>query len=490
MSDSPFVKAPIPKNEQPILDKLLQIRAHIELLKGDKSTYVKSSDVIALYGQVIEQVHALNEIRIDKRTEQNRLDTVLDDCFQLISLAFLTIGKKHEAPAVYSFVSTVKRLLDHLKEASFFSPKDLHSIEDRLQACREIIARGKESQDPDILTLLEARVDVCDQTLGECQGMLSHLTPEMTPTYEKLVSILRSLSACNTKSKFPNAEVKDFQAQLREIEASIGEEKLVSDDINQLAEKYAEKLRQTSLSGPAGVSAPSEHTLLVDLLHRCLIWSELIKERQGKIDERFGELYNRLLTIKTSLDKLQLTYTWSMRETDLWNFQRQLDRIDEQRVEGNWLDYKGQPADLHAQRTLLYLLRKSYALIFHLLVSSEPVSEALQPIYNQLNTLKRCLLEVKKAGGVSNPRELYPYSMKVRICSLIDVPLADIVVPQLNSIDNMRVDGKFMVGDDIPDGQGSVNQLLAECFDLAYDLRAEAESEKDDANDEGIELNA
>lgn len=104
-----------------------------------------------------------------------------------------------------------------------------------------------------------------------------------------------------------------------------------------------------------------------------------------------------------------------MRETDLWNFQRQLDRIDEQRVDGNWVDYKGQPADLHAQRTLLYLLRKSYALIFHLLVSSEPVSEALQPIYNQLNTLKRCLLEVKKAGGVSNPRELYPYSMKVCI---------------------------------------------------------------------------
>lgn len=48
-----------------------------------------------------------------------------------------------------------------------------------------------------------------------------------------------------------------------------------------------------------------------------------------------------------------------------------------------------------------------------------------------------------------------------------------------------------MVGDDIPDGQGSVNQLLAECFDIAYELRAEAESEKEDeVNDEGIELNA
>ena len=39
----------------------------------------------------------------------------------------------------------------------------------------------------------------------------------------------------------------------------------------------------------------------------------------------------------------------------------------------------------------------------------------------------------------------------------------------------MRVDGKFMVGSDIPEGQGSVNALMSECFDLAYELRVAAE---------------
>lgn len=39
----------------------------------------------------------------------------------------------------------------------------------------------------------------------------------------------------------------------------------------------------------------------------------------------------------------------------------------------------------------------------------------------------------------------------------------------------MKKDGKFMVGNDIPEGQGSVTALLAECFDIAYDLRTEAE---------------
>jgi hypothetical protein len=106
--------------------------------------------------------------------------------------------------------------------------------------------------------------------------------------------------------------------------------------------------------------------------------------------------------------------------------------IDERRRDGNFLDATGQPADLHAQRvcitpalgselqantfqTLLYLVRRGYAIIYMLLISSEPVSEALLPIYNQLQTLRKCLIEVKDSGGVSNTRELYPYSMKVGV---------------------------------------------------------------------------
>jgi Protein of unknown function (DUF2408) len=127
-------------------------------------------------------------------------------------------------------------------------------------------------------------------------------------------------------------------------------------------------------------------------------------------------------------------------------------------------------ASTNQQKTLLYLLRKCYALIYLLITSSEPVSEALLPIYNQLKTLRKCLREVQKAGGVSSTRELWPYSMK------------------LTSIDNMRVDGKFMVGDEIPDGQAAVTQLLEDCFELAYQLRYEAEeNEKGDADGEKME---
>jgi hypothetical protein len=72
MTDSPLPRIPLDPKEQPILDKLQSIRTELQLLKRDRSTYVKSQDVLKLYDQVIEQVVVLNEIRESKRLEQNK----------------------------------------------------------------------------------------------------------------------------------------------------------------------------------------------------------------------------------------------------------------------------------------------------------------------------------------------------------------------------------------------------------------------------------
>jgi len=49
----------------------------------------------------------------------------------------------------------------------------------------------------------------------------------------------------------------------------------------------------------------------------------------------------------------------------------------------------------------------------------------------------------------------------------------------------MRVDGKFVVNGDVPEGQGSVAELLSECFELAFELRElSQEQEADDGSDE------
>jgi len=55
---------------------------------------------------------------------------------------------------------------------------------------------------------------------------------------------------------------------------------------------------------------------------------------------------------------------------------------------------------------------------------------------------------------------------------------------KLNSIDNMRQDGKFIVNGEIPEGQGSITTLLSECFEVAYELRADAEREEAEDDDD------
>ncbi|KAI5289764.1 hypothetical protein KEM54_003256 [Ascosphaera aggregata] len=435
MTDTPSTTFPTDPIEQPILDRLLVIRDGLYLLKQDKSTYIRSKDAFSFYEQVTEQVKALNDIRGSRVPEHNRVDYVLDDCFQLISLVFLTVGRNLEAPAVYSMASTVKRLLDHLKEARFYSQKDLDSIAKTLLSMRETVERGKNAYALDLVRHLGTRLSSCERILKGLQDDLAVISPELVSTHETLVSILRSTAAANTRSKFNAKEVESFKKQLLSIQATMKDGHFVAAD----------------------GAIPSGEEITRELLHRCLTWCDHVLERQGKIDERFQTMYDELVDIRNTLDKLSMTQAWSLRETDLYSFQRRLDRFDESRVNGNFLDAQGKPADLHAQRTLLYLIRRGYSLIYSALISSEPVSEALLPIYNQLQTLRKCLIQVKESGGVSNSRELYPYSMK------------------LNSIDSMRVDGKFYVGDDIPEGQGSINDLLAQCYDLCYEIRADAD---------------
>jgi hypothetical protein len=50
----------------------------------------------------------------------------------------------------------------------------------------------------------------------------------------------------------------------------------------------------------------------------------------------------------------------------------------------------------------------------------------------------------------------------------------------------MRVDGKFIVNNEIPEGQATVVELLDECFELAYDLRVAAAGDSPGSHDEAV----
>ena len=72
------------------------------------------------------------------------------------------------------------------------------------------------------------------------------------------------------------------------------------------------------------------------------------------------------------------------------------------------------------------------------------------------------LVLISPTSELTQARELYPYGMK------------------LNSIDAIRIHGKFMTEDgSIPEGQGTVHALLAECYELLHELRSEVEEDDD-----------
>ncbi|CAG7555967.1 unnamed protein product [Fusarium equiseti] len=442
--DTPAIPMPRDPREQAILQKLSMIRDRLLLLKQDRTNYIRTQDVMPLFDETMDQVKELTIVRAETGAkEENRLDKVLESCFQLLSLFYLTIGRNNEAPATYAMTSTVKRLLDHLVEAELYSAKDLGSIKSTLEDLSKSIRDAASDPSPDkrhppyMLTLLENRVELCNSTLARLQKRLEKLPDYLLEAHEKLISILRSISLANTKSKFSTSEVKKLRNQILEI---------------------GEKHNNGTFTAEDGALEEGGEVVR-DLYSRCVRWSDMVLERQGEVADQWRPIYDALIHIRNDLEKLSLTQAWSLRETDLYDFQRQLDRIDESRGDnGNWVDDRGRPADLWTQRTFLYLIRRSYAYIYSFMLASEPVSEALLPVYNQLQTLKRCLIEVKKNGGVSSVRELILSNRK-----------------QLNSLDNMKVDGKFVVNGDIPEGQGSVTELLAECFDLNYELRVAAE---------------
>ena len=147
------------------------------------------------------------------------------------------------------------------------------------------------------------------------------------------------------------AEVEAFQEQLKEIQGTMVDGKFLAKDS----------------------TAPAGQAIVAELLDRCFLWSGIvltrcasseqtqepfqanIDVRKGKIDERFKTTYDKLYEIRNQLERLSLTQAWSLRETDLYNYQRQLDRVDESRINGNFEDSIGYKADLHAQRVRLSL---------------------------------------------------------------------------------------------------------------------------------------
>lgn len=412
----------IPHEELPILEALINIRNRLTALKKDSSEFIRSHDVQQLYQQVIKQVTKLNAVRDEQQAnaqasstasstsdhqdqgdqsnadgtddspvlQHNRVDTTLNDVFSLLSLFFLTIGRSRESPATFSQLSCMKQLLDHLQESGIYTEADLQPFGSRLSELREIIRRDGECgrHPPQLTKLMTRKLEICEKTVRKLEGSLKVLSVELVPIHQKIISIRRQLAAAAAKPKPARAEIKQLQEELRKIDAKRVDGKFL---------------------GPGGSSVPAGQAILVGLLEECFEICHDMTVRNDEVPMTLQPIYDRLVEIKSQLEHLVLTHRWTLRETDLWNYQVTLKEIDRLRVNGKFVDSEGKQPE--GQLVLLYLLRRCYGLIYRLVASSEPISEELMPISNKLSTVSKCLKEVSKYGGPFTMRDLYPYRL-------------------------------------------------------------------------------
>jgi regulator of replication initiation timing len=435
----------VPPEEQTIFDRLTEIRQELSLIKKDHSKFMSSKEITSIYTQVLELTEELKKIRTteDDATktaadeESNKVDILIDEIFQLLSLCFLTCGLSNSAPATYASLSTVQRLLEHLNESSIYTPHDLKPIKERLDEIATIIDQIDTSNTTE-RDLLNKKLSICLNEYKFMMDKTSDLSSDVKTLMDSLLDIKYNLFQLITENQHDDEQIASLSRHL--AKSQMRAEHLFSN--------------QPDLKG-AGI--------IKGLIDNCSNYLNDLHLGVDRVDPNLSSIYSKLLSLKSILENLLLTKRWTLRTTDIFNYQKQLIEIDNSRVNGYFLDssYKG-------QSVLLYLLRSCFAIIYKLLESSEPVSESLQPIHNQLSTIRRCLLDLKRMGGISSIRELYPYQLK------------------LDSIDNMKVDGKFIIKGQIPEGQATVTALLAECFDIAHELKIDyyERDEQQESNDD------
>jgi hypothetical protein len=214
-----------------------------------------------------------------------------------------------------------------------------------LENIRATVNSQKDKWDEHIVQHLESRINACGPPLERLLNILSMVPEDLVSTYERLVSILRMLCACNVRSTFPAAEVVALSKELKNIQQTLGAPDPMECSTT-LAECYTQRLQEL-------MATPNHdgRSMVTDLLARTQLWAQLMQKRPGYVSEGFQGVYKKLNSIRGTLESKFLVQTWSIRETDLYIYQRQLDKIDNSRdATGDFQDAEGKPADLQTQR--------------------------------------------------------------------------------------------------------------------------------------------
>ncbi len=477
-----------------IYNKFSRIRDDLKSILNT-THYIRENDILHCYMETKLVVKDLNDYKNQKNSEsQSNLNQellkyspralILDDIFHLLSLSFMAVGMNNQAAAQYSTLVIITRLLDHIKESKSYNTETITPIKSKLAEIKSIIdnytsrvADGDdEDDDHDVFLLVLSKYKLCMESLTSIESSISKIDDTLLPFLESLLNLRKRIfTLLSTHGHDPKLPA-DLAASNDDMEVLLHHMNTMYlakyDNQNPLQtseeiETETASIKTTLKHLKKEISFETDNNgelqggeLIYSFIDECQSLLADFCANKETIDDTLKPLYDELVTMKYFLDTLMLTHRWTLRETDLFVYQKKLKAFEDLRVDGVfWGDQISRDVNPpQGQSVLLYLIRRCYSLICKLLESSEPVSEALMPVYNQLMTVRRILTDLKRSESLTTSKDLYPYQFN------------------LMQLDNRRVDGKFLDDDgSIPIGQATVNAILAECFDICQDLKVELE---------------
>lgn len=178
-----------------------------------------------------------------------------------------------------------------------------------------------------LIKLLLRKHERCQTRLNELLKSLNVISVDLVPLHQKLITLRRQLVALGAKGmKVSKADLEIVATELRKLESSKVDGKFVVND----------------------EQPPQGQEILSGLLEETFDILQEIQSREEEVDPQLRPIYDRLTEMRGQLERLTLTHRWTLRETDLYNFQVSLQEIDRMRVDGKFVDSEGKKP--HGQR--------------------------------------------------------------------------------------------------------------------------------------------
>lgn len=433
--------------------ELLGIKSKLLAFREDRTKYTSSANVLSLYHEFGTLLDRLNA------DEKTAFDVTIRHVIILLSLSFITVGHTRHITSLYARALTLRNLYTYLLVDPAFTSRELELLQASMSRLMDATDMDPEEYDipviPEILDRFNLLVDEIKCLSDKSKAVLEQLSESEWPLHSQVIHLRRDVLAEAINPNFSQIRMSGLSAKMSKIQSYV-----------ESAEIEVSPILQYQMNKVFALLQEYEHG----------VQTSAMEAEYPKLSEVFETLRKTL----SDLDVFILTRRWTLRSTDLYFHIRNLVLLEKSILPD--VDFKSnfnQPTGpIAVNRTnrfrflCTYVARRAWATLFRILDTVEPVSEALSGIHNQLLTMKRCLIEVQNAGGISNFRELYPYQMK------------------LYSLESLRHDGKFIVDGEVPPGQGLLNGLLAQCFDIALELECELneeEEEEDQDHDEDEE---